>query len=229
MQETASSVTAKVPPKPQHSSGRSRSTSSMPRSCPMSCRVLSKGASMRSLERDSRSSRIPWQLRWSPTLLAELPVHPGHLHHVDQVLGEVEGPLAEPAHLGRVAEQVRVVELHHGDAAGRRRHHRLVALEELHEPLGERPGLLRAAGVVHGLPAAGLVPRVLDLEAEPPQDPQRRQPHPGEELVDVAGDEEPDLAHCASPTRGIIHWKKLCWRKTSTPTRQASTRLCQKT
>ena len=72
-EEMASSFTAKVPPKPQHSSERDSGTSSIPSSCERSERTLSNAGATSSDDRARRSSRSPWHPWCSPTLRRNSP------------------------------------------------------------------------------------------------------------------------------------------------------------
>jgi hypothetical protein len=63
------------------------------------------------------------------------------------------------------------------------------------KPFGNRPGLFGTAGVGHGLAAAGLRWRKLNIDAELPEQAERGKADPRVKLIDVARDEESDSGH----------------------------------
>ena len=69
-----------------------------------------------------------------------------------------------------------------------------------------------AAGIGHGLAAAGLVEGIVDLAAEPLEQFQRRDPDLGKERVDVTGDEEGDaheiLTSSGGPAKKRTHQRE---------------------
>ena len=118
-----------------------------------------------------------------------------HMQHVEQELAQLVGPIPHRLHLGRVGEQVPVVVPNHRDAAPRGTDHVGEGLEDLEEPLGERCRRVRRTGIGHGLAAAGLRLREVHLASQPLEQGDRGQSHLGVELVDVAGDEQPNVDH----------------------------------
>ena len=159
MHETASSDTANRPPKPQHSSGRVSSVSSMPSSDASSCRGLLNAGPTSSLSDAVRSSRRPWQLWCRPTRCGKRPVEPVDLQHVGQELAQLERLVGDRVELRRVAEDLLVVVPHHRHATAGRRDDVIVRREDPQKPLGQRPGVVVQPGVGHRLAAAGLLLR----------------------------------------------------------------------
>jgi hypothetical protein len=191
--DTGSSSTENVPPKPQHSSTRSGCTISIPFTAPSRRAGLLNAGSLISDALASRSRRSVAQPMCRPTLCGKL--GPGKLadaEHVVQELDELARVAAHRLHRRRLLDRGQLV----ADvvrAASRRRHDVLVAGEVARE---QRLGVARlgvAAAVGHRLAAACLLERIVDLAADALEQLERRDPHLGEEGVDVARHEQRDL------------------------------------
>src|SRR4029453_12650087 len=86
-------------------------------------------------------------------LVGESPRRLLDAEHVDQELAQLAGPRRDPPgpldELGRraAAQPAAVVDAHHRGAAAGRAHDVVVAVEDLDEPLDQRPRGVAAAGV----------------------------------------------------------------------------------
>lgn len=114
----------------------------------------------------------------------------GHSEDVDEELGELVGTGGEGR--GRGVADLRVVLPDHGGTGSRGGHHILVPLEGGGGTAYERLGLGAVAGVVLGLPAAGLRLGEVDLHPEAFEEPHGRDPGGRIHRVVDAGDEEGD-------------------------------------
>ena len=189
--DTGSSNTEKVPPKPQHSSGRCGVTKRMPRTPRKKIERLRERllVDLRHLGGAQRAQRRAAVVQ--PHLVRELgPGKLAHAKHVVHELDELEGRALAPGGPSSVCSiDVRCV-AHVMRAASRRRDDVLVAPEILHEQRLGRGRVVAAAAVAHGLAAACLVERILDLDTEPLEELQRGDADFGEEGVDVARNEQ---------------------------------------
>jgi hypothetical protein len=88
-----------------------------------------------------------------------------------------------------------VMVAHHGDAAAGRTNNVVVLAEDIEKTFGQGARSRVATGVSHGLPAASLLLRELDVEAEAAQNAQRRDSDLGIKLVDVTGYEKTNVWH----------------------------------
>src|SRR5690606_19801707 len=93
---------------------------------------------------------------------------------------------------GPAFEELVVVVRDHRGAAARGADDRLVGGEGSEKGLGQRAGLLQAAGVGHRLAAAGLLRGIVNFTTDALQTLRRRHADIGVELVDIAGDEQAD-------------------------------------
>ena len=109
-----------------------------------------------------------------------------------QELDHLEGAGANLLDLQRLFDRIQIG-AHVMDATAGRPDDRGEVLEALDEEGLGGGGVFLAAAVGHRLPAAGLLQWVLHRAAEPFEELQGGNAYFGEEGVDVAGDEEPDL------------------------------------
>ena len=130
----------------------------------------------------------------------------GEAEHVDQKRRQLEalgserfGALGE---IGILGEQARVMEPQHAGARARRRHHIVEALEGLDHLAGDRHGVAPVAGIIGGLPAAGLRARHLDPAAPRLDQLDRGKGDAWPEQIDEAGDEQADKRALLCGRRG---------------------------
>ena len=172
--ETSGFLTAKVPPKPQHSSASGSSISSSPRTA----RSSRSGASPRRRPAQRVAGRVV-----------------GHAVRVVRAhVLDPEPPAQELAQLPGALGQRR-------DRRARGPSPRRTALGDTTtsdsakadaNALAQPRGLGAVAGVEVHLPAAGLLEREVDLAAQPLEQPHHRAPGAREERVVEAGDEQGD-------------------------------------
>ena len=124
---------------------------------------------------------------------------------VGEVLAKLEGMVAKMFEARLAVKPVIVMVAHHRDAAAGGANHVVVLAEDLQESFGQGAGGSVATGVSHGLAAASLLLRELDVEAQAAQDAQRGDSDLGIKLVDVAGDEKTDVWHLHSQ---VLHIRK---------------------
>ena len=105
---------------------------------------------------------------------------------------------------GMAFQPLRVMVAHHGDTASRGRDYVIVVAKYFEKSFGKRPGLFRTAGVGHGLAAAGLLCRELDVDAELPEHAECGKADLRVELIDVARDEESDSGHLFLARSGTL-------------------------
>lgn len=91
--------------------------------------------------------------------------------------------------IGIFDQQARVMDPQHAGARPRRCHHIVEALEGLDHLAGDRHGVAPVAGIISGLPAAGLGARHLDLAAPRLDQLDRGKGDAWPEQIDEASDE----------------------------------------
>ena len=96
-----------------------------------------------------------------------------------------------PGNAPILVEELRDVSPQVCGARARRRHDRLEAVEDLHEPPSQDPCFVDVAGVEVHLAATRLLDRELNLEADAIEDRHRRAPDLRRERVRETRDEEP--------------------------------------
>jgi hypothetical protein len=89
---------------------------------------------------------------------------------IGEVLAKLESVVAKMFEARLAVEPVIVMVAHHGDATAGGANDVVVLAEDLKEPFGQGAGGSVATGVSHGLAAASLLLRELDVEAEAAQD-----------------------------------------------------------
>ena len=145
-----------------------------------------------------------------PDAVREIPFHPLDVEHVREELAQLERLVLEFLKTVQALQVLVVMVPHHRDATARRADHVFVVLEDPQELDGQRAGVFRAARVGHRLPAASLLEGKLHLDALLLQHFDRRHSDVGVQLIDVTGDEKPDLhrrtrgAKCLSRNHSVI-------------------------
>ena len=99
----------------------------------------------------------------------ELAIHFDDFGDVGEVLTKLEGMAAKMFEARFALKPVIVVVAHHGDAAAGGGNDMVVPAEDLEETFGQGTRGSVATGVRHGLAAASLLPRELDVKPEPAQ------------------------------------------------------------
>ncbi len=205
-QLTASSLTANVPPNPQHSSGRDSSHRVSPSRPSSSFRALLNDGPTNSESEPSRSSRSPWQLLCSPTRCGKVPVIVSTPTISVRNSQNFEGFLLRLFESFAVPQKVVVMMSDHRHTTSGWCDDVVVRLEDIEEPLGERRRCISAAGVRHRLAAAGLAFREVEIrDPESLQHPHHRHADVRIELIDVAGNEETDAHGLRSMFRDHGH------------------------
>ncbi len=191
--DTGSSVTEKVPPKPQHSSGRDGLTNSMPFTPSSKVRGFENGApgnlrNRRFLQMPQRAATV-----MQADAMRKLgPRKFARADHVMQKFDEFIGVGADLPDFIGLLERGQML-AHVMDATRRRPDDVVVAGEVARKhALGAGCLGLRAA-VGHRLAAAGLLLRIVDLDAEAFEQFERGDPHFGIERVDEARDKQGDF------------------------------------
>ena len=124
------------------------------------------------------------------------------LQHGGQELAEFEGAVRDVLVRGVLVDEVVVVLADHRRATAGRADDVLVVPKGVEEQLRDRAGIVHAAGVRHRLAAAGLARGEVDRAAEPLQQFECGDPNLRIKLVDVTGDEQPDVWHEAT----VFQW-----------------------
>jgi len=130
-------------------------------------------------------------------LVGKRPVDRFDLQDIDQKLAELEGmgyQMLKVFFLFLALEEELKILPDHACAAPRRTDDPVEVLENSEQLAGQLGRVLEAAGIELGLAAAGLVFGEFERNPEFLEQPDGRHPHPGIDLVDVAGDKKPHSA-----------------------------------